>query len=273
MYVHLRKMPVFGVGAGGQEVLRLELTVDSASHVPLYIQIYEQMRILIETGKLKAGDQLPTESALRDQLGVSRMTVRQALSELVKDGMIVRKRAKGSFVAKSRREVPLVRDVLRSFTEEAANYGRRLETQILAQEIVPAEGRVAQELQVASGTKVVMVRRLRVLDNERIAVETSHLIHGRFPLLATLNLTNVSMYRTLKERYGVSPWESVDSYAAGPPTAAECKVLGLEPDSAVWHCLRTSFDRDGGVIEYTESAFRLDRFRFTTRRRAVGADE
>ena len=247
----------------------MELSVDSSSHVPLYVQIYEKLRILIEGGKLTAGDQLPTESQLRDQLGVSRMTVRQALSELVKDGLIVRKRAKGSFVARSRREVTLVRDVLRSFTEEAASYGSHLETHVLAREIIPGEGKVARELRVASGTKVVMLRRLRVLDGERIAVETAHLVFDRFPLLATIDLTDASMYRTLRERYGVSPWESIDSYAAGPPTAAESKVLGLEPGSAVWHCQRTSLDSEGEVVEFTESTFRLDRFRFTTRRRVT----
>lgn len=251
----------------------MELSVDTSSHVPLYFQIYERMRILIESGKLKAGDKLPTEANLRDQLGVSRMTVRQALSELVKDGLIVRKRAKGSFVAKTRREVPLVRDVLRSFTEEAGRYGRHLQTRILAQEIVLAEGRVAQELQVASGTRAVMIKRLRILDGEPIALETSYLLHDRFPLLATLDLTDASLYCTLKERYSVAPWESIDSYAAGPATPAERKALGLEPCDAVWHCQRTSLDSDGGVIEYTESTFRLDRFRFTTRRRAVPSDE
>jgi len=201
------------------------------------------------------------------------MTVRQALSELVKDGLIIRKRAKGSFVAKSRREVPLVRDVLRSFTEEATRYGRHLETRILAQETVPAEGRVAQELQVLSGTRVVMIHRLRILDGEPIALETSYLLHDRFPLLAKLDLTDASVYRTLKEKYGIVPWESLDSYAAGPPTPAENKALCLEPGAAVWHCQRTSFDGDECVIEYTESTFRLDRFRFTTRRRALPSDE
>lgn len=251
----------------------MELSVDTSSHVPLYIQIYEGLRILIEGGRLKAGDQLPTESELRDQLGVSRMTVRQALSELVKDGLIVRKRAKGSFVARSRREVTLVRDILRSFTEEAVGYGAHLETRVLAQEVVPAGGRVAQELQVASGTKVVMLRRLRILDGEPIALETSHLRYDRFPLLATKDLTDASLYRVLKEQYGVSPCESVDSYAAGPPTAGESQTLDLEPDSAVWHCQRTSLDGDGGVVEYTESTFRLGRFRFTVRRRAIAQGE
>jgi GntR family transcriptional regulator len=81
------------------------------------------------------------------------------------------------------------------------------------------------------------------------------------------------MYRTLKEKYGVLPEESIDSYAAGPPTTSEARALGLEPGSAVWHCQRTSFEVDGQVIEYTESTFRLDRFRFTTRRRAIHAGD
>lgn len=250
-----------------------ELTINSTSPVPLYYQIYEQIRILIETGKLKTGEQLPTEADLRDQLGVSRMTIRQALAELVKDGLIIRKRAKGSFVASSRREIPVVRDVLRSFTEEAVKYGQRLETHIQAQEVVPAAGKVAHELQVPSGTRVTMLRRMRVVDGEPIAIETSHFPYDRFPLLASMDLNNTSTYKVLQEHYGALPDESVDSYAAGPPTPAEAKALGLDPNGAVWHCQRTAYDNGGSAVEFTESTFRLDRFRFTTHRRRIDSAE
>lgn len=246
-----------------------ELTIDSTSPIPLYYQICEQFRILIQTGKLKPGDKLPTEAELRDQFGISRMTVRQALSELVREGLIVRKRAKGTFVAQSRREVPLDLEGLRSFHEEAVKYGDRLTTRILEQQVIPAAGKVAKELQLPLGSKVTMLCRLRVVDGEPIAIETAHFPYDRFPLLGTMDLNNVSTYAVLDREYQCRPEEAIDSFTAGPPTAAEAKMLNIEPSCAVWHCERTAFDRSGCPIEFTEAAFRLDRFRFTTRRRRL----
>jgi GntR family transcriptional regulator len=247
----------------------LELRVDAASPIPLYFQICEQMRALIEGGRLKPGDQLPTESELRQHLGVSRMTVRQALAELVRDGLIIRKRAKGSFVARSRRDVPVVHDALRSFTQEAIRFGQTLETRILGQEVIPASGKVARELEVPIGMRVIMLQRLRVMDGLPTAVEVSHYPYERFPAVATLDLTNRSVYELLDKEYHALPQEAVDTFAAGPPTPAETRCLGLEPNVAVWHCQRTAFDGAGRPVEYTESTFRLDRFRFTTRRRRL----
>jgi GntR family transcriptional regulator len=249
-----------------------DLAIDGNSPVPRYIQIHEQLRVLIETGKLRTGEQLPTEAELREQLGVSRMTVRQALAELVKDGLIYRRRAKGSFVARSRREVPFAADGLRSFTEEAEAYGQRLETRVLTQDVVPAAGRAAQQLHVPPGTRVVVLRRLRVVDGEPIATEVSHFPYDRFPLLASADLTNRSVYHLLEDHYGSLPQEAVDSFAAGPPTVAEAKALGLDAAAPVWHFQRTAYDGNGCAVEYTEATFRLDRFRYTTHRRRVQAE-
>jgi len=248
-----------------------DLVVDKDSPVPLYYQIAESIRAMIESGRLKAGDPLPPEVALSEELGVSRLTVRRALAELVNDGVLIRRRAKGTFVAPPRESLPLITPPI-GFTEGQARRGRVLHSTILSQEVVPAVGRVARQLQLAPGSRVIRIRRLRVVEGVPTALELCCFPYDRFPELATMQLTDRSIYQILQQQYDALPQEALDSYAVHTPTSEEASILGIAPSTPVIRFERTAIDSRGQVVEFTRSVFSAERFRFSIRRRRSDSD-
>jgi len=250
------------------------IVVNKESPIPYYHQIAERIRILISGGQLKPGDMLPTEVNLSKRLEISRLTVRHAFKELVNDGLVIRKRAKGTFVLGKRRQVPFVRDSLRSMTQQAADEGVVLRTRILAQEVAFSSPQVMRELRLASGSQVVRIRRVRSGDGVPFVVEASHFPYQRFASLLSRDLTDQSLYRILEEEYDAHPHETLDSFVSSLANAEEASLLGIDEGEPVMRCRRTGVDRDGRPVEFTQSVFRADQFRFVSRRRlATGQEE
>jgi len=247
--------------------------VDKGSPIPYYYQIAEWIRTLITSGQLKPGDMLPTGVGLSRQVGVSRLTVRRALMELVNEGLVTRKRAKGTFVAHSRRQVPFVRDSLRSMTRQAEEEGVALRTRILAQEVVPAARQVVRELRLPWGTQVVRIRRVRSANGVPFVMEASHFPYRRFSSLLTMDLTDQSLYLILDQEYDAHPEEALDSFVASVASAEEASLLGIDEGAPVTRSERTGFDREGQPVEFTQSVFRADQFRFVARRRRAAREE
>ncbi len=125
-----------------------KLKVDPSSAIPLYVQVRQAIRSQITSGDLKPGDMLPGEVALGEQLGISRLTVHRAMRELVGDGLLVRQRSRGTFVAVPRRDKVLVEGPLFSLTEELTRDGLEFSNRILAQEVVAASERSGQRFRL-----------------------------------------------------------------------------------------------------------------------------
>lgn len=130
---------------------------------PLYRQLYARLRSRIQTGEFQAGDSIPPESALMSAYGVSRITVRAALDQLVREGVIERQRGRGSFV---RDPDPEARSCLSSFTEQMHAVGREPTTDVVRLEPLPSAERTRVQLPFEAGTRVVLIERLRSVDGE-----------------------------------------------------------------------------------------------------------
>jgi GntR family transcriptional regulator len=202
-------------------------TVDKSSPVPYYYQIEEWIRGQIASGQLKPGDMLTNEIQLSKQLGVSRMTVRQALNHLSSEGILTRQRAKGTFIAPPRSPVPISRDRLSSMTEELLKEGKKLYSRVLAQELQPAIGEIQTELGLQAGEKVILVRRLRGTDNCPLSIENVYHPYSRFPELLTMALENASIYEILETKYQARPVEAIDTVVAGIATEDEAALLQI----------------------------------------------
>jgi GntR family transcriptional regulator len=147
-------------------------------------------------GSLPPGSALPTERTLTAELETSRTTVRQALSELVGDGKLVRRQGSGTFVAEPKISWPLQ---MTSFTEQAAANGFVASTQLLSAERVKADANASSRLDLKLGAAIFRIERLRLVDDTPMAVETSHLSAVRFPgLIKELTKTS-SLYRVLAD--------------------------------------------------------------------------
>lgn len=239
------------------------LSIDKNNPTPFYYQIEESIRAQIAQGVLKPGDMLPPEISLSRQLGVSRITIRQALVDLTNAGLLVRQRAVGTFIAQPRREVPFIRERLGSLTEELAQQGLELKSRVLQQELITASGDIMYELEMKPPAKVVLIRRLRSVNGIPLALETAHHPYDRFPDLLSLNLTDCSIYDILDKRYHARPVFAHDRFVADLAGGETARLLELNDGAPVMRLMRTAKDGDGLPMEFSISLYRADRHQFS----------
>src|SRR5512140_4014010 len=133
----------------------MNLSIDRRSGVPYYLQVKEAVKQLIADGELKPGDMLTTELALSEELGISRLVVHRAYRELVTEGLLIRKRAKGTFVSPPSQRRYTVVGPLFSLTEDMRRDGLTASNKILAQEIIPANEAMRKALCLPEGARVI----------------------------------------------------------------------------------------------------------------------
>ena len=231
----------------------------AAAALPKYYVLKEQILTLIEDAV--PGTLIPTERALAEQYGTSRTTVRQAIGELVAEGRLDRTQGRGTFVAPPK--VTHVRQ-LTSFTDDAASQGMTASARILDISEVPADPVTAKRLALEPGTGVHRVERIRLVNGEPLAHETAFLA-GELPDLAANVEVRGSLYSALHEDYGIRISEvedTVETKLAGPE---EVRLLDVEMGAPMLLVHRLGLDPDGRPVEWTESVFRGDRFRFVAR--------
>jgi len=240
----------------------MDIQLDQNSPVPLYYQIKEQIRGLILSGELQPGDMIPSEEILSVQLQVSRMTVRHALGDLAIEGLLTRKRAIGTIVASPRQELPLFMNRLVGLTEDMAEKGVNVTSQVLSHERQEANYEIRQQLQLHLHEAVILIRRLRSTNIFPLVIENTYHPLERFPDLLETDFTNRSIYQFLQERYQVRIHQAQDSFVAGIADVKEAKLLEIEDGAPVMRYQRIGMDSEGVPIELTRSIYRADRFRF-----------
>ena len=199
--------------------------IDKNREKPLYLQIEEALEQRIRSGELKAGDRIPTEKELLDEFGVSIITVRRAVAELCKKGLLDKQQGRGTFVCDSR----FVRDAgsLMSFTESCKSQGLkpgarliRSGTEELDREIAAALGLLSEDPQ-ADPVTGVFLSRLRTADGFPVAIENCW-FGPDYAYLLREDLNDRSLFACLKERSGVTVARSdkeIRICAAGPGEA------------------------------------------------------
>ncbi|WP_433122449.1 GntR family transcriptional regulator [Arthrobacter koreensis] len=232
----------------------------SQSHpAPKYYVLKERLRALASEGD--PGTLMPTERALAAEYGTSRTTVRQAIAELVAEGVLDRIQGHGTFVAHNR---PTYVRQLTSFSEDAEAQGLRSSSRLIGISTVPAEGEAALRLNVEPGTALTRVERVRLIDEEPLAHETA-LLSGELPGLADALDRTGSLYAALQESYGVRITDAEDTVQTRLAGPEDVRLLGLEMGFPLLVIQRLGF-AGGRPAEWTYSVFRGDRFRFQARR-------
>src|SRR6266480_6637171 len=134
------------------------------SPLPRYYQLKEIMRERIRTGEWKPGDLIPSERELGEKYGISRMTARQAITDLVNEGLFYREQGKGTFVSRHKITQQLIR--LTGFTEDIRARGQRPGAKVLSARMVPADETTAERLRIKPGLLICRLNRLRLADEE-----------------------------------------------------------------------------------------------------------
>lgn len=229
--------------------------------MPLYYQIKSRLLEAIESGTLKPGDRVPSERELTAQFEVSRMTARQALTELETQGYLYRVQGKGTFVSTPKLEQRLMQ--LTSFTEEMHRRGLEPGSRVISAAHVEAGRKVARALAISQSATVVRLERLRLAGGIPMAVEISHVDGARLPGLAISDLNDRSLYQIF-EQHDIRLSRATQSLEAVAANAYEAELLHVREGAPLLMLERTSFDDHDQPVEYVKSLYRGDRYRFTT---------
>lgn len=241
-----------------------KLALNRHGSIPFYVQIKEQLTNAIRSGKWQPGDKIPSGPDLAKEYNVSIMTVRQAVNELVNEGILVSKRGSGTFVARQKLSTRLPYFI--GFTEEMRLRGYEPKTLIIGKGITEASADVAERLEIPIGSSVVWYERLRFADGEPICYEMSYFSEKRFPNFPFPEKEYISSYYIFEKEYGVSVVRAEQAFHAVKASPKQSKMLNIPPDSPVLLLVSTEFDGQDSPVQFTLGAYRGDRYNIMVER-------
>lgn len=242
---------------GSNVTCYLQSGVSTTSNRPLikgYLGVREYVTDLIDRGLYEPGDKIPSERELAAVLGVSRMTVRRALNELVSEARLERDSTNGTIVQRPPFPRTFGDHYPHGLSEILGEAGLRPGSQLLDFNELPASDKVAAVLKLAAGDPVLEIRRLRLMDGTPLCIETTVLPRRCVPTLAEEDLSRQqSLYKTLRERFGVIPTSAEKSISISYARPDEAKLLKLPPRSPVLFLRSIVVDDKGRPVEYLTS--------------------
>jgi GntR family transcriptional regulator len=226
---------------------------------PLHVTIAEQLSAAIASGALAAGTRLPPERHLAESLGVSRMTVRQALGDLERDGLLRRVvgRAGGTFVS----EPSSVGSGggTAGLSAELRRQGDASAVEPISAAVEPAGRRVAAALDLKRSDPVVVITRLRLAGGKPLAVERSSLPSRLFSDIEDMDLSG-SLYDVM-DGFGLRPVSALEKLELVEARPSDARSLGIRRDAPLLLVERIGYAADGTPVEFARDRFRADRTR------------
>jgi len=213
---------------------------------PLYVQIAQQLRGV--ASQLNPGDLMPSEAEIMALTGVGRVTVRRAMADLAREGLIVGVRGKGTFVAQPRVPTPLGRPI--GFSESMRRRGRSPASHLLRAFEVAATEDIARHLKLQPGAPVAVIERLRLIDGTPAMVEVTHLSAAAVPGLLQRPLEG-SLYECLQADYGLVPNKGSEVVLAISAGRDMARHLSVSPGAPLLATYRTTETATGQPLEFT----------------------
>jgi GntR family transcriptional regulator len=219
--------------------------------------VRDRLRELIDARE--PGEAMPSERSLCEHLGVSRPTVRAAIDDLARDGLLVRQHGRGTFTnpRKISQEVPS------SSGQPVPPAEGDWISEVLEFRIESAGARLGQRLQVSPGEDLIYVMRRRIVDDEPMAIEEIRLPAAIVPGITAEDFIAGSLYHRLRERFRVDPTDAIQTTEPTVTDAGEARLLGVPLYSPALLFERTTRDGSGRIVEFTRSVYRGDRYRIT----------
>lgn len=234
--------------------------IDKRSSIPIYYQLAEDIRERLAQGEYVTGDLLPSERELSERYQISRMTVRQAITSLVNEGMLYRKKGTGTFVSEPKINQPL--GGLTSFSEDMKARGLTPSNQLLRFEKVKCSKKsIGDILQLSASDDVYEIERVRLADNQPMAIESTWLNAKH---VTDLNRKTVesSLYDYLEKEAGLHIGHAKQMLEASVISPREAELLEVENDLPVLTMERHTYLQDGSPLEVVYSRYRADKYRF-----------
>ncbi len=229
-----------------------------ARGIPIYIQIREALRAEIVGGKVRRGQQLPSEGELAARFNVSRMTIRGSIDGLVSEGLLYRRRGVGTFIA----DPHLHRDSARPTSLSDDEDGKDVRVSVLEIKVIPATARVAAALDTPPGSHVIRIKNLRYTDGAPVTVETVHIPYRLFPGVFNENLEVPHLWMLL-EKGGIRVGRAIQRLEAREASKSIARLMGIREGAPVLFQESTLYADDGTPVEFSYCYNRGDLFSLT----------
>ena len=237
------------------------INMQLSSSIPIYEQLANFIRLKVRTNIFKPGDKMIPENDLCELLGISRTTVRQAMEMLVDEGLIIRYRRKGSFIAEPKMKRPI--NNLYNFSANMRELHATPSSVILNQEIIAAHADLAEILQLpTTHPEVFQLDRLRCADERPVLIERTSIPYYLCPGIEQYDFTTTSLYQVLSQNYALNLYHATETIAAVLLREDEAKLLRCRARDAGYKITRISHLDTGFVYEYTHSITRADMCEF-----------
>ncbi|WP_377887243.1 GntR family transcriptional regulator [Alkalihalobacillus sp. R86527] len=233
--------------------------IDKTSPLPIYYQLVELIKGMIEKGELKAGDSLPSEREYAERFKISRMTVRQAITELVNSGYLFRQKGVGTFVAEKKIEQQLLG--LTSFTEDMQSRGMVPSSKLISFEIVSSPASISEQLNIQEHAPVYEIKRVRLADGIPMALETTF-ISANLVKGITEDTVSQSLYDYIEKQLSIKIGEATQVLESSVATQQESQFLKIKKGSPILLIQRNTKLADETPLEVVKSSYRADRYKF-----------
>lgn len=233
--------------------------INKNSPVPIYHQLEEYIKQQIENGILMEETVIPSEREYAQTFQISRMTVRQAINNLVSEGYLKRQKGRGTFVNKKKVEQEL--QGMTSFTEDMLSRGMSPSSTLLSFQIIPADKKTAFDLKIEEKDSVYKIKRIRLADGAPMALETAYIPVEIVPGLTEEN-SNLSLYQYIEEILSLSITEATQEIEASIASSNDAEALEINIGDPILLIERISYLQNRIPFELVKSTFRADRYRF-----------
>jgi GntR family transcriptional regulator len=241
---------------------------DPHAAAPLYLRLKTAIVQAIESGFIKPGDALPSERDIADDGGISRVTVRKAVQDLVRSGLLVQRHGSGTFVAAPGARVQQSLSRLTSFSEDMARRGMSLRSEWLEKGVFQPSPDEMMVLGLSADEMVARISRIRIANEVPLAIERAAISAS---ILPDPDVVTRSLYEVL-DKTGNKPVRAVQRISAMNLTGPDAQLLGVREGAASLRIERISYLSSGKVVEYTRSIYRGGAYDFVAELR-IGGEE
>lgn len=236
------------------------MTLDRTSVLPLYHQIKERIRERIAKGEYGADERIPSENELATHYSVSRNTAKQAIADLVTEGILFREQGRGTFVSPKKMFLGLGESL--SFNDQVLRSGKNLTTRIIAQKEMSASLDTSEVLRIKLRDPIFVLRRLRLLDNKPFSLQVSFIPKELCPTLLDHDLEKESLFDVMSKHFNLVPLKAEEYLEVQPASDYESEPMQVAKGTPLYHLHRITLDTEGRVMEVVRTYLPIDSCRF-----------
>ncbi|MBS4025656.1 MAG: GntR family transcriptional regulator [Clostridia bacterium] len=235
--------------------------IDKSSVIPAYYQLAKILEHNIRLGRYKKGECLPPENELSEIYGISRMTTRKAIAELVKKKMVLPQKGKGTIVCEPNKEIVFELD---DFFEDMKKKGLNPSSKLIEARILRADEKLAHKLQIPIKTKYIFFRSILFAEDEPLVYDTKYIVYSKQkPILEELNEPSLQKLVVAHSQY--IPGKSLRTLKAINLTDEESLLLNVKPNTAAFLLEQIIYDVNNNPIGLGKSLYRGDRYQLSNK--------